>query len=104
TDPQKLPITILSRCLQFHLKSLEPELIDGQLQHILQQEQLPFEETATAALARAADGSLRDALSLADQALAFGNGEVLLSQVETMLGNLNRQQLLNVIDAMVAGE
>lgn len=104
TDPQKLPITILSRCLQFHLKSLEPELIDGQLQHILQQEHLPFEATATAALARAADGSLRDALSLADQALAFGNGEVLLSQVETMLGNLNRQQLLTLIDAIVAGE
>lgn len=104
TDPQKLPITILSRCLQFHLKSLEPELIDGQLQHILQQEHLPFEATATAALARAADGSLRDGLSLADQALAFGNGEVLLSQVETMLGNLNRQQLLTLIDAIVAGE
>lgn len=104
TDPQKLPITILSRCLQFHLKSLEPELIDGQLQHILQQEHLPFEATATAALARAADGSLRDALSLADQALAFGNGEVLLSQVETMLGNLNRQQLLTLIDAIIAGE
>ena len=103
TDPQKLPITILSRCLQFHLKSLEPEQIDTQLQHILQQEQLPFEVQATAALSRAADGSLRDGLSLTDQALAFGNGEVKLALVESMLGNLNRNQLLALIEAVLAG-
>ncbi|MGB5856725.1 MAG: DNA polymerase III subunit gamma/tau [Oceanisphaera sp.] len=104
TDPQKLPITILSRCLQFHLKSLEPEQIDTQLQHILQQEHLPFEAQATAALARAADGSLRDGLSLTDQALAFGNGEVKLALVESMLGNLNRNQLLALIEAILAGD
>ncbi len=104
TDPQKLPITILSRCLQFHLKSLDPALIDDQLHHILQQEQLSFEPEATAALARAADGSLRDALSLTDQALAFGNGEVRLELVESMLGNLNRSQLLALVEAMLAGD
>ena len=104
TDPQKLPITILSRCLQFHLKSLEPEQIDTQLQHILQQEQLPFEPEATAALSRAADGSLRDGLSLTDQALAFGNGEVKLALVESMLGNLNRSQLLALVEAILAGD
>lgn len=104
TDPQKLPITILSRCLQFHLKSLEPEQIDTQLQHILQQEQLSFEGQATAALSRAADGSLRDALSLTDQALAFGNGEIKLAQVESMLGNLNHSQLMALIGAVLAGD
>ena len=104
TDPQKLPITILSRCLQFHLKSLEPEQIDGQLQHILRQEQLPFEVEATAALARAADGSVRDALSLTDQALAFGNGEIRLSQVEAMLGNLNHNQLMSLVNALLSGD
>ncbi|ART81342.1 hypothetical protein CBP31_00755 [Oceanisphaera profunda] len=104
TDPQKLPITILSRCLQFHLKSLEPEQIDGQLQHILRQEQLPFEVEATAALARAADGSVRDALSLTDQALAFGNGEIRLAQVESMLGNLNHNQLMSLVNALLSGD
>ncbi|AEY02058.1 DNA polymerase III, subunits gamma and tau [Oceanimonas sp. GK1] len=104
TDPQKLPITILSRCLQFHLKSLEPGLIDGQLQHILQQERLDFAPEATAALARAADGSLRDALSLTDQALAFGNGRLALAEVERMLGNLNREQLLALVEAVLAGD
>ncbi|MBO1518739.1 DNA polymerase III subunit gamma/tau [Oceanisphaera pacifica] len=104
TDPQKLPITILSRCLQFHLKSLEPEQIDTQLQHILEHEQLPFEAQATAALSRAADGSLRDGLSLTDQALAFGNGEVKLAWVESMLGNLNRSQLLALIEAILSGQ
>ena len=104
TDPQKLPITILSRCLQFHLKSLAPELIDGQLQHILRQEHLPFEVEATAALARAADGSVRDALSLTDQALAFGNGEVRLTEVEAMLGNLNHNQLMNLVNALLSGD
>ncbi|MFP2768095.1 DNA polymerase III subunit gamma/tau [Oceanisphaera sp. KMM 10153] len=104
TDPQKLPITILSRCLQFHLKSLEPALIDGQLHHILRQEKFSFEPEATAALARAADGSLRDALSLTDQALAFGNGAVRLDLVESMLGNLNRSQLLALVEAVLAGD
>lgn len=104
TDPQKLPITILSRCLQFHLKSLEPGQIDHQLQHILQQEQMSFEPEATAALSRAADGSLRDALSLTDQALAFGNGQLELAQVERMLGSLNREQLLALVEAVLAGD
>ncbi|NHI00490.1 DNA polymerase III subunit gamma/tau [Oceanimonas sp. MB9] len=104
TDPQKLPITILSRCLQFHLKSLEPDQIAHQLQHILQQEQLEFEPEAAASLARAADGSLRDALSLTDQALAFGNGSLKLAEVERMLGNLNREQLLALVEAVLAGD
>ena len=73
TDPQKLPVTVLSRCLQFNLKRMTPEHIAGHLRHVLTQEGIPFEEPALWLLARAADGSMRDALSLTDQAIAFGN-------------------------------
>src|SRR5690606_41225605 len=76
TDPQKLPITILSRCLQFNLKNMSPERIVQHLQHVLTEEMVPFDEAALWQLARSADGSMRDALSLTDQAIAFGSGKV----------------------------
>ncbi|WP_334022310.1 DNA polymerase III subunit gamma/tau [Alteromonas sp. S015] len=102
TDPQKLPITILSRCLQFNLKAMSREQIVGQLQHILQHEQLPFEPQALALLARAAQGSMRDALSLTDQAIAQGGNQVLASVVTDMLGLMDKNQLLKVVHAVVS--
>ena len=101
TDPQKLPITILSRCLQFNLKAMSREQIVGQLSHILEHEQLPFEPQALALLARAAQGSMRDALSLADQAIAQGGNKVIASVVTDMLGLMDKNQLLKVIHAVV---
>lgn len=101
TDPQKLPITILSRCLQFNLKAMSREQIVGQLTHILQQENLPFEPQALSLLARAAQGSMRDALSLTDQAIAQGGNNVVASVVTDMLGLMDKNQLLKVIHAVV---
>jgi DNA polymerase-3 subunit gamma/tau len=86
TDPQRLPVTVLSRCLQFNLKSLSPQALAGHLEHVLQAEGIPFEKAALAQLARAAAGSVRDSLSLADQAIAFGAGKVTAAQVSDMLG------------------
>ena len=100
TDPQKLPITILSRCLQFNLKALSRDQIGQQLQHILQQEQIAFEESALGLLAKAAQGSMRDALSLTDQAIAQGNNQVSASIVTDMLGLMDRQQLLKILFAI----
>ncbi|MBR9793362.1 MAG: DNA polymerase III subunit gamma/tau [Gammaproteobacteria bacterium] len=100
TDPQKLPITILSRCLQFNLKALSRDQIGQQLQHILQQEQIAFEESALGLLAKAAQGSMRDALSLTDQAIAQGNNQVSGSVVTDMLGLMDRQQLLKILFAI----
>jgi DNA polymerase-3 subunit gamma/tau len=102
TDPQKLPITILSRCLQFNLKAMSREQIVGQLSHILEHEQLPFEPQALAFLARAAQGSMRDALSLTDQAIAQGGNQVVASIVTDMLGLMDKNQLLKVIHAVVS--
>ena len=101
TDPQKLPITILSRCLQFNLKALSREQISGQLDHILQQEQIGFEPAALALLARAAQGSMRDALSLTDQAIAQGDNQVSASVVTDMLGLMDRHQVLKLLFALV---
>lgn len=101
TDPQKLPITILSRCLQFHLKSLDQSQIAKQLEWVLDQEGQPFEPRALLALAKAADGSMRDALSLTDQALAHGNGSVLLDSVLTMLGTLDHHHLHQLLEAVL---
>ncbi len=100
TDPQKLPVTILSRCLQFHLKALDVEQIRKQLSSILQQEQIVTEPRALQLLARAADGSMRDALSLTDQAIAMGKGEVNAEAVSLMLGTLNTEQPLALIEAL----
>ncbi|MBL0597440.1 DNA polymerase III subunit gamma/tau [Aeromonas jandaei] len=101
TDPQKLPITILSRCLQFHLKSLDQTQIAKQLEWVLDQEGQPFEPRALLALAKAADGSMRDALSLTDQALAHGNGSVRLNSVLTMLGTLDHRHLHQLLEAIL---
>lgn len=100
TDPQKLPVTVLSRCLQFNLKSLTLQEIGTQLQHILTQEQLPFEHEALTLLAKAANGSMRDALSLTDQAIAFGGGTVMLNQVQSMLGSIDEQHVLRLLKAL----
>jgi len=100
TDPQKLPATILSRCLQFNLKRLNPDEIEPHLQHILSHEKLEFDPAALRLLAHAADGSLRDALSLLDQAIAFGNGEVKETAVREMLGSLSPDQVGPFLNAL----
>lgn len=100
TDPQKLPVTVLSRCLQFSLKRLAPRMISDYLEDILKQEQIEFDADALFRLAQAADGSMRDALSLLDQAIAFGAGEVRTDQVNNMLGTLNQTHLVALLDAL----
>lgn len=100
TDPQKVPVTVLSRCLQFNLKRLAPEQIRDQLAHILKAEGVEFEPRALALLARAADGSMRDGLSLLDQAIAFGGGRVAADEVRTMLGTVGRDLCLNLLQAL----
>jgi DNA polymerase-3 subunit gamma/tau len=100
TDPQKLPVTILSRCLQFNLRRLELTQISEHLRFILQQEQLSFDDEALTQLARAADGSMRDALSLLDQAIAFGGGSVSSETVFQMLGSISQDQVLNLLQAL----
>ncbi|MGE9551810.1 DNA polymerase III subunit gamma/tau [Erwinia amylovora] len=104
TDPQKLPVTILSRCLQFHLKALDVTQIRGQLEHVLQEEKIAAEARALQLLARAADGSMRDALSLTDQAIAMGQGQVTTVTVNDMLGTLDDEQPLALIEALVNAE
>jgi DNA polymerase-3 subunit gamma/tau len=101
TDPQKLPVTILSRCLQFNLRRLELTQISEHLRFILQQEQLSFDDEALTQLARAADGSMRDALSLLDQAIAFGGGSVSSETVFQMLGSISQDQVLNLLQALL---
>ncbi|WP_047679984.1 MULTISPECIES: DNA polymerase III subunit gamma/tau [Xenorhabdus] len=104
TDPQKLPVTILSRCLQFHLKALDVNQISGQLEHVLKAEQIESEARARQLLARAADGSMRDALSLADQAIALGGGKLTAEIVSQMLGTLDDEQPLEMIEALVRAD
>ncbi|EKE6747927.1 DNA polymerase III subunit gamma/tau [Salmonella enterica subsp. enterica serovar Newport] len=101
TDPQKLPVTILSRCLQFHLKALDVEQIRHQLEHILNEEHIAHEPRALQLLSRAADGSLRDALSLTDQAIASGDGQVSTQAVSAMFGTLDDDQALSLVEAVV---
>ncbi len=101
TDPQKLPVTILSRCLQFNLRRLEVDQISGHLANILQQENIQFELDALTELARSADGSMRDALSLLDQAISFGAGKVTDEHVHQMLGTINQQQLFHIVTALI---
>lgn len=102
TDPQKLPITILSRCLQFALKPMTPERVVGHLQHVLQAENIGFEDAALWLLARGAQGSMRDALSLTDQAIAFGHGSLTESDVRTLLGSIDRDLVFRVLDALLS--
>jgi DNA polymerase-3 subunit gamma/tau len=101
TDPQKLPVTILSRCLQFNLRRIELTQIAQHLSFILQQETISFEEPALVSIARAADGSMRDALSLLDQAISFGSGAVTINDVNQMLGSIEQQQLLLILAALI---
>jgi DNA polymerase-3 subunit gamma/tau len=100
TDPQKIPVTVLSRCLQFNLKQLPPALIASRLQYVLEQEQLPFEPAAVNLVARAAQGSMRDALSLMDQAIAFSAGKVDEAVVRTMLGAIDQGYLFDLLEAL----
>ncbi len=104
TDPQKLPVTVLSRCLKFNLKRLLPEQISGQMRHILAAENISCEDSAISELARAADGSLRDGLSLLDQAIAYGGGALHADDVRTMLGSVARGQVLGVLGALADGD
>jgi DNA polymerase-3 subunit gamma/tau len=100
TDPQKIPVTVLSRCLQFNLKQLPPALIAGYLKHVLEQEQVAFDVAAIDLIARAAQGSMRDALSLLDQAIAYSAGEVGEAVVHTMLGAIDRGYLFDLLEAL----
>lgn len=100
TDPQKLPVTVLSRCLQFHLKALTPEQIIARLQHILVSEKVAFEDATLPMVARAANGSLRDALSLLDQAIAHGQGVLKADDVRDMLGFVEHTSLAAVVEAL----
>jgi DNA polymerase-3 subunit gamma/tau len=104
TDPQKLPMTVLSRCLQFNLKRLPAAAIAARLAYIAQQEQIPFESAALELLARAADGSLRDGLSLLDQLIAFGAGHLTEADARTMLGTIDRSRTVQLLEAVAAGD
>ncbi|MBC2689609.1 DNA polymerase III subunit gamma/tau [Pseudomonas kielensis] len=104
TDPQKLPATILSRCLQFSLKNMTPERVVEHLTHVLGVENVPFEDDALWLLGRAADGSMRDAMSLTDQAIAFGEGKVMAADVRAMLGTLDHGQVYDVLHALIEGD
>ena len=101
TDPQKLPATVLSRCLQLHLKNLSPEQISAHLAHVLREEAIEFEEPALWELAVAAEGSMRDALSLTDQAIAHGGGSVATATVTEMLGYIERELLRALVEALL---
>jgi DNA polymerase-3 subunit gamma/tau len=104
TDPQKIPVTVLSRCLQFNLKQMPPALIVARLQYVLGEEGIPFENGALNLVARAAQGSMRDALSLTDQAIAYSSGKVDESLVRTMLGAIDQGFLFDILQALKAGD
>jgi len=104
TDPQKIPVTVLSRCLQFNLKQMTPPLIAGHLKHILEVEEISAETGALNLISRSAAGSMRDALSLLDQAIAHGAGKVEEAQVREMLGSVDLDYLFNILDALLAGD
>ncbi|WP_148714786.1 DNA polymerase III subunit gamma/tau [Chitinolyticbacter meiyuanensis] len=102
TDPQKMPITVLSRCLQFSLRQMTPQQVAGHLQKVLDAEQLPFEASALPLLGHAANGSMRDALSLLDQAIAYGAGKVEEAGVRAMLGAVDQSYLFDILAALIA--
>ena len=104
TDPEKLPITVLSRCLQFNLKRISPKLIMERLKFICDEEQIKYEDKALSKIARAADGSLRDALSLLDQAIAFSGNELTEVSISDMLGSIDRGYVGQLIQALVDGD
>lgn len=102
TDPQKLPVTVLSRCLQFNLKNMSSQRVVDYLQTVLNAEQVGFEQAALWQIGQAANGSMRDALSLTDQAIAFGNGAISESGVTAMLGLVNQAQVLDLLESIAA--
>ncbi|AZY48426.1 DNA polymerase III subunit gamma/tau [Bordetella avium] len=104
TDPQKIPVTVLSRCLQFNLKQMPPESIVGHLQAVLGQEQIGFEVPALRLIGQAASGSMRDALSLTDQAIAYSAGNLTEEAVRGMLGTIDQRHLVRLLDALTAGD
>lgn len=104
TDPQKLPITILSRCMQFHLRALDQDRIAQHLGYILERENIPFEPPAIEKLAKAAQGSIRDSLSLTDQAIAVGNANITLPVVSQMLGLIDDRQPLELVSALAQAD
>jgi DNA polymerase-3 subunit gamma/tau len=104
TDPQKVPVTVLSRCLQFNLRPMPPDTVLSHLGHVLQAESVPAEQGALRLLARAARGSMRDALSLTDQAIAFGHGELQEASVRQMLGSVDRSHVFELIGALAAAD
>ncbi|MDR5813650.1 DNA polymerase III subunit gamma/tau [Caballeronia sp. LZ033] len=104
TDPQKIPVTVLSRCLQFNLKQMPAGHIVGHLENILKEEGIAFEQQALRLLSRAADGSMRDALSLTDQAIAYSANQVTEEAVRGMLGALDQSYLIRLLDALAAGD
>ncbi|MFM0211882.1 DNA polymerase III subunit gamma/tau [Paraburkholderia sediminicola] len=104
TDPQKIPVTVLSRCLQFNLKQMPAGHIVSHLEHILGEEKVPFDAQALRLLARAADGSMRDALSLTDQAIAYSANQVNEEAVRGMLGALDQSYLIRLLDALADGD
>ncbi|HCG95243.1 MAG TPA: DNA polymerase III subunit gamma/tau, partial [Halieaceae bacterium] len=104
TDPQKLPATVLSRCLQFNLKNMVPQQIIDHLRHVLAEESVSFDDESLALLARGAEGSMRDALSLTDQAIAHGSGKLAADEVRQMLGTVSRTKVFDLLDAIVAND
>ena len=104
TDPQKLPVTVLSRCLQFNLRAMRPEQVENQLVKIINSEGIEFDQNALSALAKAADGSMRDGLSLLDQAIAQGAGTVRSDDVESMLGTINAEHSEGILNALAAND
>jgi DNA polymerase-3 subunit gamma/tau len=104
TDPQKVPVTVLSRCLQFNLRPMAPETIREHLTYVLGQENVASEPQALRLLARAARGSMRDALSLTDQAIAFGSGQLQEATVRQMLGSVDRSYVFRLIEALATGD
>lgn len=102
TDPQKLPMTILSRCLQFNLKNMNPERIVQHLKFVLEKELVPFEESALWQLGRSADGSMRDAMSLTDQAISYGSGKITEIEVRAMLGTIDQSAVYEIVTALVS--
>jgi DNA polymerase-3 subunit gamma/tau len=104
TDPQKIPVTVLSRCLQFNLKQMPPDAIVGHLSHVLDAEDMPYETPALRLIGQAARGSMRDALSLTDQAIAFSAGNLTDDAVRSMLGTIDQRHLVRLLDALADGD
>lgn len=104
TDPKKVPLTVLSRCLQFHLRNIEPAVIREQLETILTQEDIQYDEESLQLLARSAQGSMRDALSLTDQAISHGGGNIAVASVSEMLGTVRTDEVLEILNMLVKGD